>query len=32
MFDTAAHLARGAGVFTVPDYVKSYNIMENEFE
>ena len=31
-FDARQHLDRGMDVFRVPDYVKSYNIMDGEFE
>lgn len=31
-FDAKQHLDKGMDVFMVPDYVKSYNIMDGEFE
>ena len=31
-FDAKQHLDRGMDVFKVADYVKSYNIMDGEFD
>ena len=32
MFDGKAHLEKGLGLFNVPDYVRSYNVMDTEYD
>ena len=32
LFDGLAHLEKGRGVFNVPDYVRSYNVMDTEYD
>jgi len=32
VFDGQAHLEKGRGVFNVPDYVRSYNVMDTEYD
>ena len=32
MFDPTGHLEKGLGIFSNPDYVRSYNIVDGDFE
>ena len=31
-FDGKAHLEKGLDLFNVPDYVRSYNVMDTEYD